>query len=101
MSTPATSPGWLAAFAAKHGPWVVLAGFLLWRDDARRGEEAKERREVLAQLVTAVTDLKRGIDALAIREQDHADAVRLSWPQLRPPRFSRIASAAPTSPEVP
>lgn len=99
MTAAAPSAGWLPSFAAKHGPWVVLAGFLLWRDDARRTEEAKERRETLAQLVTAVQDLKRGIDALALREQDHADAVRMSWPQLRPPKFSRLAAAPPS--EVP
>ncbi len=76
---------------------VLLLGYVLRQGEAER----VERRELLGGIKAAIEQQTVALRELAAREEEHAAAVRLTWPTLRlpPPRVARAPS--PTSEATP
>ena len=61
---------------------IVLLGYVLRNGEADR----EERRQLLSGIKAAIEEQTKVLSRLAIAEEEHAQAVRLTWPQLRVPR---------------
>ncbi len=70
---------------------VALLLFVLRNSEADRAE----RRELLSGIKTSIDRQTLALQELAAREEEHADAVRLTWPRVREVERARIKGASP------